>query len=80
MLGQSLKSILNDVLNNFPVILLPTIVMVQLSCLLLKVLILMGMIMVKNAILIAEIYKIHSSYLSDGGGPIGPNVVRACVS
>ena len=54
MLGQSLKSILNDVLNNFPIILLPTIVMVQLSRVLLKIL--MGRIMVMNAILLAEIY------------------------
>ena len=54
MLGQSLKSILNDVFNNFPIILLPTIVMVQLSRVLLKIL--MGRIMVMNAILIAEIY------------------------
>ena len=54
MLGQCLKSILYDVLNNFPIILLPTIVMVQLSRVLLKIL--MGRIMVMNAILLAEIY------------------------
>ena len=54
MFGQSLKSILNDVFNNFPIILLPTIVMVQLSRVLLKIL--MGRIMVMNAILLAEIY------------------------
>ena len=63
MLGQSLKSILNNVLNNFPIILLPTTVMVQLSCVHLKVLIHIGRMMVTNAILIAEIHKIHSSYL-----------------
>ena len=69
MLGQSLKSILNDVFNNFPIILLPTIVMVQLSRVLLKIP--MGSIMVMNAILLAEICNtkytlqfsiLHTSY------------------
>ena len=56
MLGQCLESILNDVFNNFPIILLSTIVMVQLSCVLLKVLMQrMGRMMMMNAILFAEI-------------------------
>ena len=65
MLSQGLKSILNDVFNNFPIILLPTIVMVQLSCVLLKVLIQrMGRMMMINAILFAEICNTkHTSIL-----------------
>ena len=57
MLSQGLKSILNDVFNNFPIILLSTIVMVQLSYVLLKVLMIqrMGRMMMMNAILFAEI-------------------------
>ena len=64
MLGQGLKSILNDVFNNFPIILLSTIVMVQLSCVLLKVLIQrMGRMMMMNAILFAEICNTKDSYI-----------------
>ena len=64
MLGQGLKSILNDVFNNFPIILLPTIVMVQLSCVLLKVLIQrMGRMMMMNAILFAEICNTKYAYI-----------------
>ena len=64
MLGQGLKSILNDVFNNFPIILLSTIVMVQLSCVLLKVLIQrMGRMMMMNAILFAEICNTKHTYI-----------------
>ena len=64
MLGQGLKSILNDVFNNFPIILLPTIVMVQLSCVLLKVMIQrMGRMMMMNAILFAEICNTKHTYI-----------------
>ena len=63
MLGQGLKSILNDVFNNFPIILLPTIVMVQLSCVLLKVLIQRMGRMMMNAILFAEICNTKHTYI-----------------
>ena len=63
MLGQGLKSILNDVFNNFPIILLPTIVMVQLSYVLLKVLTQrLGRMMMMNAILFAEICNTNTKY------------------